>query len=79
MKKIFTPVVGRRRTGIHIYICSCGTMIESSTPVVEKIELYKEDRDVSDEETGKVDECDMDEFGRLFVECIKETIAILRD
>ena len=26
-----------------------------------------------------LDECDMEEFGRLFVECSKETIAILGD
>ena len=28
---------------------------------------------------GKLDECDMEAFGRLFVECSEEPIAILGD
>ena len=40
-------------------------------------EIYKEERDVLEEEIRKLDECDMEEFGRL--ESGEKTIAILGD
>ena len=49
--------------------------IESRTHTVGECERYKEERDVL--EMRKLDECDMEEFGRL--ETSLETIAILGD
>ena len=46
-------------------MCPCGTTIESGTHIVGECEVYKEQRDMLDEEIWKVDECDMEEFGRL--------------
>ena len=41
-------------------------MMESRTRllIVEECELFKEERDVSEEETRKLDACEMGEFGR---------------
>ena len=37
--------------------------IESRTHIVGECEIYKENRDALEEEMGKLDECDMEEFG----------------
>ena len=39
--------------------------------------MYKEERDALEKETRKLDECNMEEFGRL--ESSEKTIAILED
>ena len=59
------------------HVCPCGTTIESRIHVVGECEIYKEERDVLEEEMRKLDECDMEEFARL--EISEKTIAILRD
>ena len=46
-------------------MCTCGPTIESRTHIVGKCEIYKEERDVLEEEICKLNECDMEEFGRL--------------
>ena len=58
----YIPIVGRRRTCTHTHMCPCGT-IESRTHIVGECEIYKEERDAL--EMRKLDECDMEEFGRL--------------
>ena len=55
--------------------CPCGATIESRTRIVGECEIYKEERDVLEEEVRKLDVCDMEEFGRL--ESSEKTIAIL--
>ena len=52
----------------------CGTAIESRTHIVGECEIYEED---VLGETRKLDECDMEEFGRS--EISEKTIAILGD
>ena len=46
-------------------MCPCGQTVESRTHVVGECEMYKEGRDVLEEEMKEVDECDMEEFGTL--------------
>ena len=58
-------------------MCPRGTTTESRTHIVGECEIYKEERDALEEEMGKLDVCDMEEFGRL--ESREKTIAILRD
>ena len=58
-------------------MCPCGTTIESRTHIGGEREIYKEERDVLEEEMRKFDECDMKEFGRP--ESSAKTIAILGD
>ena len=52
----------------------CGTTIESRTHVVGECEICKEERDVL-EKMRNLDECDMEEFGRL--ESSEKTTAML--
>ena len=52
-----------------------GTTIESRNHIVGEHEMYKEERNALDEEMRKLDECDMEEFGRL--DSSQETMAIL--
>ena len=59
------------------HMCPCGTTIERRTHRVGECEIYKEERDALEEEMRKLDECDMEEFGRL--ESCEKTIAILGD
>ena len=59
------------------HMCPCGTAIESRTDLVGTCEIYKEERHTLEEEVRKLDECGMEEFGRL--ESSKKTIAILGD
>ena len=56
-------------------MCPRGTTIESGTHMVGECEMYKEERDALEEETRKLDVCDMEEFGIL--ESSEKTIAIL--
>ena len=56
-------------------MCPCGTTVEIATQIVALCEIYKEERDASEEEMRKLDVCDMEEFGRL--ESSEKTIAIL--
>ena len=58
-------------------MCRCGTTIESRTHIVGECEIYKEGRNALEKEMRKLDECEMEEFGRL--EMSEKTIAILRD
>ena len=55
-------------------MCPCGTTIERRTHTVEECEIYTEERDVL-EEMRKLDEHDMEEFGRL--ESSEKKIVIL--
>ena len=59
------------------HLCPCGTAIKSRTHIVGECEIYKEKRNVLEEEMRKLDDCDMEEFGRL--ESSDKTIAILGD
>ena len=58
-------------------MCPCGTTIESRTHIVGECEIYKEGRDVLQEEVRKLDVFDIAEFGRP--ESSEKTIAILGD
>ena len=59
------------------HLCPCGTAIKSRTHIVGECEIYKEKLNVLEEEMRKLDDCDMEEFGRL--ESSDKTIAILGD
>ena len=54
------PAGGRRCTDVP-----CGRATESRAHVVGECETYKEERDVLEEETRKIDEREMEEFGTL--------------
>ena len=58
-------------------MCPCGTAIESRTHRVGECAMHKEERDALEEETRKLDVCDMREFCRL--ESSEKTIAILEN
>ena len=45
--------------------CPCDTTVESRMHVVGSCAMYKEKRGALEEETRKLDACDMEEFGRL--------------
>ena len=45
--------------------CPCGKATESRTHIVGECEVYKEERDVLEEDTREIDECDMEEFDTL--------------
>ena len=68
----------REEENVDAYMCPCGTTIqvESRIHIVGECELCTEERDVL-EEMMKLDECDMEEFGKL--ESSEKTIAILGD
>ena len=57
--------------------CPCGKAKESRTHIVGECEMYKEERDVLEEEMKAIDGCDMEEFGTL--DSSEKTIAILGD
>ena len=57
--------------------CPCGNAEESRTHVVGEYELHKDERHELEQEIMKVDECDMDKYGK--VDSSKKTTAILRD
>ena len=56
--------------------CPCKAK-ESRTHIVGECEMYKEERDVLEEEMKAIDGCDMEEFGTL--DSSEKTIAILGD
>ena len=64
---------------MRIYLCSCGTTIKNKTHIVGTCKVFKDDQDVLVEEKRTMDECDMVEFDRLFVDCIEETISTLSE
>ena len=70
-------MIGRRRTWLHICARVAQQWSVGLTHTVGECEIYKEERDALEEEMGKLDECDMEEFGRL--ESGEKTIAILGD
>ena len=55
----------REEEEIDAQMCPCGKAIESRTHIVGECEMYKEERDVLEEETREIDECDMEEFHTL--------------
>ena len=55
----------REEEDVVTHMCPCGTTIESRTHIVGECEIYKEERDVLEEEMRKFDVCDMEEFGKL--------------
>ena len=65
----------REEEGVATNRCPCGTTVESRTRIVGECEICKEERDAL--ETRKLDEYDIEEFGRL--ESSEKTIAILGD
>ena len=67
----------REEEDVDAHMCLCGTTIESRTHTGGECEIYKEKRDVLEEEMRKLDECDMEELGRL--EISEKTIDILGD
>ena len=60
-------------------MCPCGKAVESRTQIVGGCEIYKEERDVLEEEMRKIDECDTEKFGTLDINSSEKTIAILGD
>ena len=58
------------------HMCPCGTTREGRTHIIGECEIYKEERDIL-EEMRKINECDMEEFGRL--ESSEKTIVSLGD
>ena len=67
----------REEEEIDAQMCPCGKAIESRTHIVGECEIYKEERDVLEEEMREIDECDMEEFDTL--NSIEKTTAILGD
>ena len=65
----------REEGDVNAHTCPCGKTIESRTHIGE-CEIYKEERDVF-VEMSRLDECDVEEFGRL--ESSGKTIAVLGD
>ena len=59
-------------------MCHYGKAVESRIHVVGGCEIYKEERDALAKEMGKIDECDIENFGTLLIYS-KKTIAILGD
>ena len=55
-------------------MCPCGRAVESRTHIVGECEIYKEERELLEEEMRKIDECGMEKFGTL--DSSKKTIAI---
>ena len=51
------PIIGKKRT--WMYMCQCGTTIQSRTQLAGEYEIYKEERDALEEEMRKFDECGM--------------------
>ncbi|CAM9590179.1 unnamed protein product [Sphacelaria rigidula] len=66
---------GRGEEDVDAHYCRCCKSIESKTHIVRKCELYKEERDVLEEEIGKLHKCDTIKFG---TSCSSgKTIAVL--
>ena len=67
----------REEEEIDTQMCPCGKAIESRTHIVGECEIYKEERDVLEEEMREIDECDLEELDTL--DSSEKTIAILGD
>ena len=50
---------------MHRCMCPCGQTKESRANVVRECEMYKEERDVQEEEMRQVDEYGMEKFSTL--------------
>ena len=70
-KKRYTS--SREEEDMDAHMCPCGSTIKSRSHIVGECEIYKEERDVL--VMRKLDECDVEEFGRL--ESSEKTITIL--
>ena len=57
-------------------MCPCGKAVESRTHIVGDCEMCLEERDLLEEVMREIDECDMEEFGRL-VSSEKTTAVLL--
>ena len=57
----------REEDDVDAHVCPCDTTLESKTHVAGEHEIYKEERDVLEEEMRKLDECDMEEFRRPLI------------
>lgn len=53
---------------MQVYICLCGTKLESKTHTVCECKIEMEDRHAFEEVKRKFDKCDMEELFRLIVE-----------
>ena len=49
---------------MDVHMCPCSTTTESRTHTLGECEIFKEERDVFVEVMRKLDDCDMEEFGR---------------
>ena len=58
-------------------MCPCCRAKESRSHIVGEREMYKEERDVLEEEMRTIDECDVEKFDTL--DSSEKTIAILGD
>ena len=68
---------GREQEEVDAQRGPCGKAIGSRTHIVGECEIYKEERDVLQEEMREIDECDMEEFGTL--DSSEKTVAIPGD
>ena len=50
----------RKEEEVDAQMCPCGKAIERRTHIVGECEIYKEERDVSEEELREIDEYDID-------------------
>ena len=62
---------------VNAQMCPYGKAAERKTHIVGECEIYKEERDVLQEEMREIDECDIEEFGTL--DSNEKTIAIPGD
>ena len=56
----------REEEEIDAKMCPCGKAIESRTHTAGECEIYKEERDVFQEEMREIDEFDTEEFDPLY-------------
>ena len=76
-EKIKRHTSSREEEEVDAQMCPCGKAIESRTHMVGESEMYREERDVSEEEKRERDECGMEEFGTLVIDSSEKTTAIL--
>ena len=62
-----------------VQMCLCDKAIEGRTHIVREGEMYKEDRDVLEEQMRKIDERDMENVGTLDSSCLLYTSPSPRD
>ena len=58
------PVAGGEEE-VDAQMCPCGKAIEGRTHIVGGCEMYKEERDLLEEEMREIEECDTEEFDTL--------------